>query len=84
MTTMSSSHAREHFPELVSEAAFAKKRFIVTRRGKKLAAIIPIEDLDMIEAIEDRIDLEDAKTALADIKQRGSTSWKKVKAEFGL
>jgi len=84
MTTMSSSHAREHFPEIVSEAAFAKKRFVVTRRGKRLAAIIPIEDLEMIEALEDKIDLEDARAALADVKKRGSTSWKKVKAELGL
>ena len=84
MTTMSSSQARDHFPEIVSKAAFAKKRFVVTRRGKRLAAIIPIEDLDMIEAIEDRIDIEDAKKALASIKKKGSTSWKKVKTELGL
>jgi prevent-host-death family protein len=84
MNIMSSSNAREHFPEVVSEVAFAKKRFVVTRRGKRLVAIIPIEDLDMIEAIEDKIDLEDARKALADVKKRGSTSWKKLKAELGL
>lgn len=84
MTIISSSQAREHFPEVVSEAAFAKKRFVVTRRGKRLAAIIPIEDLDMIEAIENKIDLEDAKKALADVRKGGFTSWKKVKAELGL
>lgn len=84
MTTMSSSQAREHFPEIMSEAAFGKKRFVVTRRGKRLAAIVPIEDLDMIEAIEDKIDLEDARKALADVKKKGATSWKKVKAELGL
>lgn len=84
MTTMSSSHAREHFPEVVSEAAFAKKRFVVTRRGKRLVAIIPIEDLEMIEALEDRIDLEDARKVLADVKKKGSTSWKKLRAELGL
>ena len=84
MTTISSSHAREHFPEVVSEAAFGKKRFIVTRRGKKLVAIIPIEDLEIIEALEDKIDLEDARKALAHAKKKGSTSWKKLKVELGL
>lgn len=84
MTTMSSSEAREHFPEVISEAAFAKKRFVVTRRGKRLAAIIPIEDLEMIEAIEDNIDLEDARKAIADVKKKGATSWNKVKTELGL
>lgn len=84
MTTMSSSDARDHFPEIISKAAFAKKRFIVTRRGRKLAAIIPIEDLEIIESIEDTIDLEDARKILADVKKKGSISWKKVKAELGL
>ena len=84
MTSMSSSQAREHFPEIMSEAFFGKKRFVVTRRGKKLAAIVPIEDLEMIEAIEDKIDLEEARKAIADVKKKGSTSWKKVKAELGL
>ena len=84
MTTMSSSQAREHFPEMISETAFAKKRFVVTRRGKRLAAIIPIEDLEMIEALEDKIDLEDARKALLDVKKKGAIPWKKVKAELGL
>ncbi|MBA3721361.1 MAG: type II toxin-antitoxin system Phd/YefM family antitoxin [Parachlamydiaceae bacterium] len=81
---MNSSQAREHFPELVSEAAFAKKRFIITRRGKNLAAVIPIEDLEMIEALEDKIDLEDARKALIDVKKNGSIPWKKLKAKLGL
>ncbi len=84
MTTMSSSHAREHFPEVVSESAFGKKRFVVTRRGKRLVAIIPIEDLELIEALEDQIDLEDARRVLADVKKKGATSWKKIKLELGL
>ncbi len=84
MTTMSSSQAREHFPEVISEVGFGKRRFIVTRRGKKLAAVVPIEDLNLIEAIEDQIDLDDARKAIEDIKKKGATSWKKVKAELGL
>jgi prevent-host-death family protein len=84
MNIMTSSQAREHFPEIMSEAAFAKKRFVVTRRGKRLAAIIPIEDYDMIEAIEDKMDLESARKALADTKKKGTIPWKKLKAELGL
>ena len=84
MTLMSSSEARDHFPEIISEAAFGKKRFVVTRRGKRLAAIIPVEDLDLIDAIENQLDLEDARKALADIKKNGAIPWKKVKADLGL
>ena len=84
MITMSSSEARDHFPEIISEAAFAKKRFVITRRGKRLAAIIPIEDLELIEAFEDQIDLEEAREALADVKKKGATPWKKIKADLSL
>ncbi len=61
---MTSAQARNHFPDLVSQAIYAKKRTIITRRGKKAAAIIPIEDLDRLLAFEDQLDLEDAREAL--------------------
>lgn len=53
MNQKSSSEARKHFPDKVNEAVFAKKRYVITRRGKRLVAIVPIEDLEMIEYIED-------------------------------
>ena len=84
MSTMNSSEAREHFPDLLNEAAFGKIRTIITRRGKKLAAIVSIEDLEMIEAIEDKIDLEEARAALKDVKKRGGILWKKLKSELDL
>lgn len=35
-------------------------------------------------AVEDRLDLDDARAALAEVKQKGTTSWEKIKAELGL
>lgn len=84
MTSFSSSEARQHFPELVNEAAYAKKRTIITKRKKKVAAIVPIEDLETLEAIENKIDLEDARAALEDIKKNGAISWEDLKTELGL
>ena len=34
--------------------------------------------------LEERIDLEEARTALADAKKKGTVSWKKIKADLGL
>jgi prevent-host-death family protein len=84
MSSLNSSEARQHFPEIINEAAYAKRRTIVTRRGKKVAAIVPIEDLEALEAIENRIDLEDAKEALEDIRRNGAISWEALKTELGL
>jgi prevent-host-death family protein len=83
MTSLNSSEARQHFPDLINEAAYAKKRTIVTRRGKKVAAIVPIEDLEIIEAIENKIDLEEARVALKDIQSKGAISWEDLKIELG-
>ena len=32
-----------------------------TRHGKKLVALVPLEDMELLEDLEDRIDLEEAK-----------------------
>ncbi len=84
MSVMNSSNARQHFPSLIDQAAYNKKRTVVTKRGKRVAAIVPIEDLETIEALEDRVDLEEARIALRDVKRRGGVSWKKLKAELDL
>ncbi|NGX63550.1 MAG: hypothetical protein KR126chlam6_00962 [Candidatus Anoxychlamydiales bacterium] len=84
MTGIPLSEARSQLPDIVNKVAYGNKHIILTRRGKKVAAIVSIEELELIEAIEDRIDLEDARKAIKDIQKQGSISWKKVKAELGL
>ena len=68
--------AREEFPEIVNRAAYGKERTIVSRRGKELAAIIPIEDLHFWTVLAqekiDRIDLEDARAALKEAQEKGT------------
>ncbi len=65
-------------------AAFGKERMILTRRGKEIVAVVPIEDVKLLEALEDKIDLEEARTALAEAKKKGTVSWEKFKKEIGL
>lgn len=62
---LSVREARATFATVVNEAAFGKERFVVTRNGKRAVAIVPIEDLDTIESIEDRIDLAEVRKRLA-------------------
>jgi len=66
---------------MVSRAAYGGERIIVHRRKKPVAAIIPIEDLEMLERIEDKVDL---KAALKALKEPGTISWEKVKKELNL
>ena len=82
MAAVPFSEARENLTDLVNEVAYGGKRIILTRKGKKLVAIVPLDDLDAIEALEDRVDIASARKADKDIKKYGTISWKKVKKDL--
>ena len=78
------SDAREQFADLVNRAAYRGERVRVSRRGRAIAAIVPIEDLDLIERLEDQFDLAAARAALADPENAMPIPWEEVEAELGL
>ena len=84
MGQVSTVDARKQISEIINRAAFGKERMILTRRGKELVAVVPIEDVKLLEALEDRIDLEEARAALSEVKKKGTVSWEKIKKELGL
>ncbi len=57
--------ARASFATIVNETAFGKERFVFTRNGKNIVALVPVEDLEILETIENKIDLDDARRRLA-------------------
>ena len=90
-TTDSAAHlaagkVREDFAETVNRVAYGGERIVLHRRGRSLAALIPIEDLALLEELEDRQDAEDARKALADAQGKGERpiSWARAKKRLGL
>ncbi|HYR41842.1 MAG TPA: type II toxin-antitoxin system prevent-host-death family antitoxin [Terriglobia bacterium] len=53
------------FSQILHNAAYRKDRIVVTKNGKDIAAVVPIEDLRLIEEIEDRADLREARRRVA-------------------
>jgi prevent-host-death family protein len=82
--TVSTVKAREQLSTVINRAAFGKERVVLTRRGKEIVAVVPIEDLRFLEELENRIDLDDARAALAEVKKKGTISWERIKADLGL
>lgn len=78
------SEARGEFSDLVNRAAYRHERVLLTRHGKAIAAIVPADDLELLEALEDRDDLEAARAALADPENAEPIPWEQVKADLGL
>jgi prevent-host-death family protein len=87
MTRLNVSKAREEFPDIVNRAAYASERTIVSRRGKDLAALIPMEDLRLLERLAqeemNRIDTEDARAALKEAEKNGSIPLRDLMRDLG-
>lgn len=81
MTTLAATELRNRGSEAINRVAYAGERVLLQRHGKNVAAIVSIEDLELLQALEDRIDLAAARKAL---RQRGRVAWGKVKADLNL
>ena len=84
MAKISTVEARDQFSDLVNRVAFGKERVVLTRRGRELAAVVPIEDIELLRRLEERIDLDDARAALAETRKKGTVPWSRLKKEVGL
>ena len=79
---LNASQVRAGFAEAVNRATFAGERTVIRRHGKDVAAVVSVEDLKTLEALEDKLDLEEARRIM---KRPGRlVPWEKVKLELGL
>ena len=79
-TTITTVNARKDFSNIINKVSYGQDPIILTRRGKKVAALISIEELELLQQIEDVIDIEDAKQALSDAGENISANqvWKQL------
>jgi len=79
--TVNSTNARKSFSNLLNESGFGGRRIVVTRKGKAVAAMVPIEDLEAIQALEDQKDADEAERILSD-SEREFIPWEQAKREL--
>jgi prevent-host-death family protein len=84
MTEFSITDARDALAEILNRAAYAKERLVLTRHGKKLVAVVPVEDLELLEEMEDRRDALEAESALRAAEGEPRIPWEQVKKRLGL
>jgi len=68
---------------VINKVKRKKQRVALTRRGKLVAAVVPIEDLEYLEALEAEEDAEDIK-ACKDAENESVRLFSDVKKELGL
>ncbi len=78
--TITTADARKNFADIVNTVAYGKEPIVLTRRGQEIAALISIEELQLLQRIEDHIDIEDAKKALEEPGENISAKefWKEL------
>ena len=75
MPTISEVAARATFGDLVSRVAYGGERVVVTRRGERFVALVPAEDMALLELLESELDLGQARDALADPENARPIDW---------
>jgi prevent-host-death family protein len=85
MRRINVAELRQNLADVLNRAAYQGERFIIHRREKNAAAIIPVEDLELLERLvreeEDRIDLAATAAALA---EGDYVPYEQFRAEMGL
>jgi prevent-host-death family protein len=78
---LTASAARQNFSDILSRAEYRGERVIVHRGKKAVAAVVPIEDVEFLERLEDEIDVAAAREALKDPR---TIPWEKIKKDLKL
>jgi prevent-host-death family protein len=76
--SVSIARARTDFADLINRAAYGKERIVLNRHGKNVCAIVPMESLRALEALEKLEDAADRKV-LPERRREASIPWNKAK-----
>lgn len=83
MKQITTAEARKHMAELLNRAAYAKERFVVTRHGKELVAIVPLEDVTLLDRLRLLLSRKDFEAALREVEESRTRPWSEVRRELG-
>lgn len=81
MTTVSMTEARHGFADLADQVRINGERVCISKNNKPALALVPVEDMKLLEMLEDMIDLREALKAL---KEPGSIGLEAFKKKLGI
>jgi prevent-host-death family protein len=82
MTRLTASQLREDLADTINRVAFGGERIVLQRNNKDVAALVSIEDFNLLRELEDKLDLAAIKEAM---KEPGANiPWEEIKKELGI
>ncbi len=82
MRRVSATDAKREFSEMLNRVAFGGERLLLQRHDKDIAALVSIDDLRLLQQLEDRVDAEAAREALAESDEL--VDYSRVRVELGI
>lgn len=84
MKHVTTAEARKNMAELLNRAAYGGERFVVTRHGKELVAIVPLEDATLLDRLRGFLAERDYEAALREVAEAGTVPWEEVRRDLDL
>jgi prevent-host-death family protein len=84
VTAVTVADARSGLAELLNRVAYGKERLVITRHGREIAALVPVEDLQLANRLRRFVARKDVARALEEVDSGKSASWEKLRSELGL
>ena len=84
MTTTTISDVRKNLSDTLNIVQYNHERVILQRRGKPVAVIVPIEDYETLEELEDRYDIKESEKILANSTKEDFIPLESVIKDLGL
>jgi prevent-host-death family protein len=79
MTVISVSEMKDTLSEVLNRAAYGRERIVIASRGKPKAAVIGLDDLELLEELEDALA---AREALEEYERGETISLEELIAEL--
>ncbi len=84
VTAVSVADARGDLASLLNRVAFGKERLVITRHGREVAAIVPVEDLRLFARIRRLVTRKGVARALSELDAGHAAAWDDLRRELGI
>ena len=81
MTRLTASAVRDTLGDTLNRVAYRGERIILERHGKAVAALVSVEDLSLLEALEDRLNMQAVQRTQ---RETGAVPYEEVRQKAGL
>jgi prevent-host-death family protein len=78
---LTASAVRDSLGDTLNRVAYRGERIILERHGRPVAALVSVEDLSLLEALEDTLD---AKAVQKAKRERGTVPYDEIRRKAGL